>query len=252
MVKVREDLTGRQFGRLTVIEQAEDYIKPNGNHEAKWLCECSCPEHNRIEVVGYSLKMGFTQSCGCIHKEQLSQRNKEGRKYNIYDLTGEYGIGWTSNTNREFYFDLEDYNLIKDYCWLEHIDTKDGYCSLETTDPISRKTIRMHYLFGCKEYDHKDCNPLNNRRNNLRPATKSQNATNRSKQSNNTSGIVGVYWHKRDQTWEAGIGINNKYIHLGCFSNKIDAIKTRLKAEKEYFGEFAPQKRLYEKYGITE
>ena len=32
------------------------------------------------------------------------------KKSNIYDLSGEYGVGWTSNTNEEFYFDLEDYD----------------------------------------------------------------------------------------------------------------------------------------------
>ena len=38
------------------------------------------------------------------------------KKYNTYDLTGEYGIGYTSK-DEEFYFDLEDYDKIKDYCW---------------------------------------------------------------------------------------------------------------------------------------
>lgn len=37
---------------------------------------------------------------------------------------------------------------------------------------------------------------------------------------------------------------------LGKFINKKDAIVARLKAEKEYFGEFAPQRRLFEEYGI--
>jgi hypothetical protein len=110
----------------------------------------------------------------------------------------------------------------------------------------------MHYLMGYKGCDHKDCNPFNNRKENLRPATKSQNATNRSKQSNNTSGVVGVYWHNRDQIWGARIGVNKKNIHLGYFVDKENAIKARLNAEVKYFGEFAPQKHLYEQYGITE
>ena len=37
------------------------------------------------------------------------------KKYNTYDLSGEYGIGYTSK-GEEFYFDLDDYDKIKDYC----------------------------------------------------------------------------------------------------------------------------------------
>ena len=38
------------------------------------------------------------------------------RKENIYDLSGEFGIGYCTNTGSPFYFDLEDYNKIKNYC----------------------------------------------------------------------------------------------------------------------------------------
>ena len=66
MVKVRDDLTGKVFGRLTVLEQTDDYINPcSGDHVARWLCECSCEKHSRIKVVGTQLKSGMTQSCGC-------------------------------------------------------------------------------------------------------------------------------------------------------------------------------------------
>ena len=53
MVKVRKDLTGKTFGRLKVLEQADDYIRPsNGAHEAQWLCERSCEEHTKLIVRG--------------------------------------------------------------------------------------------------------------------------------------------------------------------------------------------------------
>ena len=251
MVKVKEDLTGRKFDRLTVLEQDEDYITPKGLRFARWKCQCSCKEHNIISVIWYSLTRNDgrgTRSCGCLCQEIHKQRLK---KYNRYNLSGEYGIGWTINTNREFYFDLEDYDLIKDYCWHEHKSNKDDYSALEAYDSNTKTTIKMHYLMGFKGYDHMDCNPFNNRKENLRFATKSQNSVNRSKQKNNTSGIMGVYWHKRDEVWVARIGINGKQVNLGYFIDKIDAIRTRLKAEKEYFGEFAPQKHLYEQYSIN-
>lgn len=107
------DLTGKTFGRLTVIKRAEDYIRPNGNHSVRWLCKCSCEENKYVVVLGQLLRSGSTKSCGCLHNEMLSDERK---KYNTYDLSGEYGIGHTSN-GKEFLFDLEDYDLIKNYCW---------------------------------------------------------------------------------------------------------------------------------------
>lgn len=123
MVKVKEDMTGwvmSEHGvsdsRLTVIKQDEDYISPNSERKAQWLCECSCEEHNKIVVLGTLLKRGVIRSCGCLHREQAAINGKNNHKTNVYDLTHEYGIGYTSK-NEQFLFDIEDYELIKDYCW---------------------------------------------------------------------------------------------------------------------------------------
>lgn len=172
------------------------------------------------------------------------------RKTNEYNLDGEYGIGYCSNTGNEFYFDLEDYDLIKDYCWFEHADTN-NYHVLRTRDPKTKKHITMHVLLGYKNHDHIDRNPLNNRKTNLRKATHIENTRNRSLPSHNTSGVIGVTWHCRDFHWKSRITINSQRINLGSFVNKEDAIKTRLTAELKYYGKFAPQKHLFEQYEIT-
>ena len=44
MTKPRIDLTNKQFGKLTVIKQVEDYVKPDGRHNTRWLCKCSCED----------------------------------------------------------------------------------------------------------------------------------------------------------------------------------------------------------------
>ena len=253
MVKVKEDLTGRQFGRLIVICQAEDYIQPsNGKHRAQWLCECSCEEHNQVVVAANNLKSGKVNSCGCIRKELVTEFNQETKKkYNKYDLSGEFGIGWTSNTNEEFYFDIEDYDQIKDCCWNEHIKTN-GYHVLETYDDKTNKVISMMHILGFKGYDHKNRNTLDNRKENLRPATQHENVMNKGLQKNNVSGVTGVGWIKKLQKWRARITYNEKEIYLGLFANKDDAIKARLEAEKEYFGEFAPQQHLFKQYNINQ
>ena len=86
MVKVRKDLTGQNFGRLTVLCQAEDYVNHKGIHFAQWKCKCSCGNPNDIIVNASHLKNGHTQSCGCLNIESHIH-------YNIYDLSGEYGKG---------------------------------------------------------------------------------------------------------------------------------------------------------------
>lgn len=254
MVNVKVDMTGwvmAEHGfptsRLTVIERAEDHIDPRGVRWAKWVCECSCPEHNRVIAWHRSLQEGTKLSCGCLQRERAVEAN---RKMNKFDLDGEYGVGWTLNTNKEFYFDLEDYDKIKDIGWIETKQRQASQLMGHITG--TRKPVRMHVWLGFKNYDHIDRNELNNRRNNLRPATVKENARNGSIRSTNTSGYIGVVWNKNRQKWVAQITVDYKNICLGYFADKEDAIRARLKGEAKYFGEFAPQRHLYEQYGIQE
>ena len=72
------DLTGQKFGKLTVIERAE-----NKNGRVAWLCKCDCG--NFTTVTSKRLRNGDTKSCGCYHKEKISKHNKSNsRLYNIY------------------------------------------------------------------------------------------------------------------------------------------------------------------------
>lgn len=242
--KVKIDLTGQWFGRLRVVEQADDNILPSGQHQTMWLCECSCEDKTQIIVRGSHLRDGFTQSCGCLHKEMASQANK---KTNTYILDGEYGIGFASNTGSEFYFDLEDYNKIKDYCWCETIKSN-SFHTLTTN--IDGNSVSMHIILGFKHHDHIDRNELNNRRSNLRPCTPQENSWNRSIPKNNTSGYIGVYWNKNTQKWRADIKVNGKHTYVYYGDDKEDALKARLEAEAKYYGKFAPQIHLFEQYGI--
>lgn len=235
--------------KLTVVGRAEDYIrKDNGGKIVRWWCRCNCGNQELVLAFGQDLRRGHTLSCGCTREERIYASIK---KYNRYDLSGEYGVGWTTNTDREFYFDLEDFDKIKDYCWVTGVSGT-GYTSLVTYDNESKKMIKMAWLFGCKSYDHIDRNPLNNRKNNLRPATRSENSRNSSLSRRNTSGVIGVSWIKDRQKWLSQIGFDNTNHRIGSFTAKEDAIKARLEAELKYFGpEFAPQRHLFEQYGIT-
>jgi len=89
------------------------------------------------------------------------------------------------------------------------------------------------------EVDHRNGNGLDNRTENLRLATRAQNARNRRIQSNNTSGIRGVDWRKREQKWRARIKVDNTYIELGHFTDLEEAKVVREEAALYYYGEFA-------------
>lgn len=216
-----KDITGQRFGRLVAIG-AIGKLRTN----ILWLCQCNCG--NITKVASTELLQGKTKSCGCLKKETPYRVLK---KYNTYDLSGEYGIGWTSNTNEEFYFDLEDYNLIKNYCWNKH----QGY--LEAAD--NQKIIRIHRLImnAPKGYvvDHISHNTLDNRKINLRIATYSQNSMNRIKRFDNSSGITGVTWDDRANLWVSYIGFQNENICLGYYLNFDAAVIVRKKAEEKYF-----------------
>ncbi len=251
MVKVKENLTGKVFGKLTVLSQADDYVTPKGIHLAQWICECSCSERNRVVVRGSALtkRNHPTQSCGCLQKERIKKSNQYSDLQ--CDEHGSYYIGLTSNTSKEFYIDAEHFDLVKDLCWYEHHPTT-SFSTLVAYDPnTGKKNIKMHQLIGYSMHDHIDRNELNNRVYNLRPCTQQENLFNKSKRSDNTSGITGVSWNKRTNKWSAELHCNGTRWRK-CFSCFEDAVKSRLEAEAEYFGEFAPQRHLFEKYGITE
>ena len=71
------DLTGKRFGRLTVIKKAE-----TRDRKTYWTCLCDCG--NVTNVRSDKLKSGNTSSCGCLHRERLS----ESAEKRTTDLTG--------------------------------------------------------------------------------------------------------------------------------------------------------------------
>lgn len=83
--------------------------------------------------------------------------------------------------------------------------------------------------------DHKNRNIFDNRRCNLRIADKRINAINSKIRENNKSGVIGVFWRKDRNCWTARIkNDKGKYLFLGNFKNKNDAIITRKEAEIKY------------------
>jgi hypothetical protein len=221
-----KDLTGKTFGKLLVIQRSE-----NINKHTMWLCECQCINKTIKIVRGNNLKSGRIQSCGCLYKERI----RSNVPPNTFELKDNYKVGYT-DTKQEFYYDISDAKLVEQYSW--YFD-KDGYVVAR----INGKGIKLHkLLIGLKtKIDHKNRHKYDNRRNNLRVASNSQNGMNTKIRTDNKSGVTGVGWHKGNNCWRARITIDQKQMLLGWFDDFEDAVKTRKEAEIKYFGEFAPR-----------
>ena len=228
-----EDLTGKRFGRLTVIERTD-----NKQNRITWRCICDCG--NEVLVISKSLKNNNTKSCGCLNAELAKIR---ATKYNNYNLNNEYGIGYDS-LNNKFYFDLEDYNKLKKYYWYK---ANDGYIIAHYNDDTYIKMHNLVISFDSKyEVDHKNGLRYDNRKINLRPATSSQQKFNQKLSKANKSGVKGVYWDNTKQKWCAKLECYHKVVCCKTFEKFNDAVEYRKIAEDKYFKEFKRlEKDLY-------
>ena len=119
---------------------------------------------------------------------------------------------------------------------------KEGYvviCVNKKIHKAHRLIFLMHHGYLPKEIDHKDTNPLNNRIENLREATTSQNGYNKNIQKNNKSGSKNVSWSKVANKWAVQIKVNGNLKHIGYFEDLELADLVAQEARDLYHGEFA-------------
>jgi hypothetical protein len=103
---------------------------------------------------------------------------------------------------------------------------------------IHRIIFAMFYGYFPNFVDHIDGNPSNNKIENLREATQTQNNYNAVLKSNNTSGYKNVYWDKRSSKWLVMVKVERKNKHIGYFDNILIANNAAIMARKQYYGEF--------------
>jgi len=136
--------------------------------------------------------------------------------------------------------DDEDYERVMQYKWSANKIGNTWYAISE--EPITHKTILMHRLIlSIKPYelcDHINGNGLDNRRHNLRLASRSQNAMNQIK-THGTSIYKGVSWVKRDKKWRVQIMFNYKNIYIGDFKDEREAAIAYDEKALELFGGYA-------------
>lgn len=78
------DITGRKFGRLTVLK----FSRMNKARVPYWICRCECSTEK--EISGYALRHGRTKSCGCLQREPRKKKPVAGLKNQLPDDPSEY------------------------------------------------------------------------------------------------------------------------------------------------------------------
>ena len=213
------DWNNHVFGKLKAIRKVPkpEHLKVGG---AYWECECECG--NKVIIRSADISRQAQLSCGKC-------------RTNTFNLSGNFGIGYTAK-NEEFYFDKEDYELVKQYSWSK---TEGGY--IMAWDGGRKCFIYMHRLLtgllDDKKYvvDHMNHNTVDNQKENLRICLHRENIMNSKLGKNNKTGVVGVGYRPELSKWVSRIMVNYKTLHLGLFEKFEDAVQVRQNAEKKIF-----------------
>ena len=133
--------------------------------------------------------------------------------------------------------DAEDYDRVMEYQWQE----SNGY--IITTNKSCPQNRLHRFILSINDpnihLDHKNRNPFDNRKENLRFCTPTQNNFNVGPRKGCTSIYKGVYFDKRCRKWLSKITFNSKTNYIGLYSDEIEAAKAYDLKAKELFGEFA-------------
>lgn len=156
-----------------------------------------------------------------------------------FDVFGEVAIGHLPD-GTDFIIDTKDRTQVSLHHWRIH---EDGY--VVCSDHGKNRGVKLHhFVLGISKnsgliVDHINRDRLDCRASNLRIVTPQQNSMNRSIQSNNTSGYVGVSSYKVGNRYVARIGLNYRMIYVFTSEDPVECAQAYNLASKLLFGEFA-------------
>jgi HNH endonuclease/AP2 domain len=141
--------------------------------------------------------------------------------------------------NKNAMVDIGDFDWLNQWNW--RVTWNEENCQFYAVRSKGRKNILMHrQIMGFpKEVDHGNRDGLDNRRENLRACTSSQNKMNTRIRKNSRTGFRGVHIRPENGRFSAQIQLNGKANRLGCFATAEEAARVYDKAAKELHGEFA-------------
>lgn len=141
--------------------------------------------------------------------------------------------------------DAADFDFLSQWPWHAFKNPNGQFYACRNSDFSAdgkRKHIFMHRVLADTpegfDTDHINGDSLDNRRCNLRVASRSQNMWNRAPNRRGTSRHKGVSWHKQHRKWCANIQVNKRRIFIGLFRSETEAAEAYAKRAATEFGEF--------------
>jgi len=220
---MKRDLVGQKFGSLKVVRDL-GVVKSH----RKWLCVCDCgnevtsPTQDLVRTDGKAKK-----SCYGCRNRKTWQPVFEGDVCKVPLTNGGYAL-----------IDADDYPKVKHLSWNA---ASNGYIRHAN---FKKKSDYLHKMvMGASEedyVDHINHDLKDNRKENLRICTQSQNSMNRIETHGNT-GIRGVHYVKSNGKYQASIMVAGRPMYLGQYLTIDEAAEVRKQAEIKYHGRFRPK-----------
>lgn len=195
------DITGQKFGRLT----AKNY------ESGKWHCDCECG--GKSFTQGKKLRSGHSRSCGCLSTERIAKLNRVNRYLGVCEC-GDHAF---AELTRGYVGLLspEDKHLFEQYSWNAHRNPR-GAWSVTGTYAKKLHRVALGKAAEGKAIDHKDGNPFDNRRQNIRICSQAENCRNtKLRTTRKYSVFKGVTKCNAKRKWVAQISANKKHVFRG-------------------------------------
>lgn len=222
---IQNDLTGRRFGRLLVL----DYCGKADNYIALWRCVCDCGKEVRCRVG--NLTSGNSTSCGCGHGVNIS---------NPIEHQQLLALVFYKRRTGEF-IARRDWHGVEAGKNIGCIDIQSGYQHITLGGIIYYGHVLSWFYvtksWPAKQVDHKNTIRSDNRWNNLRLATGTQQNANHSVRKDSRSGYKGVRQVKGK--WQSYIIENHKQRILGYTESPETAASFYDAAARKVYGVFA-------------
>ena len=205
--RTAEDLTGRQFGELTVLERAE-----NKGVRTQWLCRCSCGKLHCVSAL--DLKRGRIKSCGCKKYERFGGIDITNRRFDrlvaLYPVKVEHkgsSAMWHCRCDCGNEIDAPAYGLMNGDI---------HSCGCLTKELGKELSTHLHHIENtCVE--------------GLKGAQKNF--------KNNTTGFRGL-WQTKSGSYRVTINFQKKQYLIGTFKTFDEAVDARLEAEESLHAGF--------------
>lgn len=202
------NLTGKRYGKLTVIAEAP--TKTHGTNRVCWECLCDCG--NTHTTTRANLQSGHTNSCGCINKENPPRRTHGNSTTRLYSCWADMHQRCSSTTNAKYKRNYIDRGITICAEWYD-LDTfikwaiYNGYHDSLSLDRI--ETLGNYTPDNC------------------RWATLTTQSRNRRKLENTSSQYIGVSYVKAKNRFMATVFVNNKNAFCKKFKTELEAAQAR-------------------------